>query len=310
MTFRDLYFGSSLLWKAALECVELLGSSSLPILLTGPTGSGKTAVAELIHERSRPRGPFVDCALPEIPDGLRHSYLSGHARGAFTGASADQMGRIEEANGGTLFLDELSLASEEVRSLLLLVLERQWVTRVGEQRQRPVNVRFIFATNEEPTALLAAGTWRKDFYYRLGFGRIRLPSLSAVREDILPLATRLLHHFLAMRGVNWRPGFSPPVRALFQRHPWPGNIRELKSVCERAAAVLREPRDVDLCDFDPDFLAESEPANAPSPRDAFAARALDALRRHGGNKSAAARELGVRRQALYRLDAPLSLEPD
>lgn len=297
----DLYLGASHAWVRAQEEIEALAESDLPILLLGPTGCGKSVLANYIHARSGRAGSLVEHTLGSVPESLSYSAFLGHERGAYTGAVGRHTGLLESAKGGTLFLDEMGLATAEIQRLLLGLLEGRPFTPLGASRPVTVDVRLVFATNVEPQALLAQGRWQPDLYYRLGGNFVRIPGLAARQVDILPLAHLFLGRRLRVLGRSWRAEVSDEVRAIFQRHPWPGNVRQLQSVCDRAAVLMREPRPVELRDLTPEFLSEMTPAAGIPVADVMIARAREALRRHHGNKTAAARELGIPRTVLYRL---------
>lgn len=296
----DLTVGTSDCWRSILRRTEQLARGRMPIVLLGPTGSGKTTVASLIHRMSGRRGAFVSSSIPAVPPELRHSILQGHVRGAFTGALADHLGLLEQAHLGTLFLDEIGLIPPPMQELLLTVLDGRGITRVGDVRPRQVDVHLVVATNSDPQVLVMKGTWRVDFYYRLGFAWIRLPALRDRAEDILPMAQAMLEQATRAGGELAVPRIGPEVKALFLRHPWPGNIRELRSVCEYAALLMAPGHPVQIEHLPQAFLDEAAPAGEREVYEAHARHIHDVLRRHAGNKSAAARELGLNRQDLYR----------
>ncbi len=297
----DLFFGASVAWVRAQEEIDALAESDLPIVLLGPTGCGKSALANYIHARSRRAGSLVEHAIGSVPESLAHSAFLGHSRGAYTGAVERHAGLLESAKGGTLFLDEMGLATAEIQHLLLGLLEGRPFQPLGASRPVTIDVRLVFATNAEPQALVAAGKWQPDLYYRLGGNFIRLPGLADRRTDILPLARLFLTRRLRALGRSWRAAITDQVQAIFLTHPWPGNVRQLQSVCDRAAVLMREERAIELRDLTPEFLGEARPAGQPELPDLAAARVHEALRRHHGNKAAAARELGMHRTDLYRL---------
>jgi len=301
MDLHDLYFGSSPALREALAQAEDLAPTPFPVLALGPTGSGKTVLARYIHELSGRRGEFVECSLSEMPEPLRHTILAGHARGAFTGAVESSPGLVEVAHGGTLFLDELHLATADLRSYLLQVLERPYSVRLRDTRKRYVDVRFLFATNRDPLELRRNGTWGDDFFFRLGYNYIRLPSLAERRDEILPLAVRFLGRCLAAAGKAWQPRFAPEAEQWLLSHSWPGNLRELMNVCQCAASRLPEDRPIGLGEL-PRQVAEAVRRLAPDEAEAFREEQVDAvLRDVKGNKSAAARRLEISRQSLDRL---------
>lgn len=301
MYSTDLYFGSSAAWARAQEVIDALAPSDLPIVLLGPTGCGKSALASYIHRKSKRPGSLVEHTIPSRPDNLSYSAFLGYNRGAYTGAVQTQHGLLELAKGGTLFLDEMGHVTHEIQGLLLGLLDGRPFTPLGATRSISIDVRFVFATNAEPKVLMDQGKWLPDLYYRLGGNFIRIPSLAARRLDILPLA----HFFLWIRfrqlGRDWRPEVSQEVQSIFLSHPWPGNIRQLKNICDCAAVLMQEPRAVEVHDLTTDFLEElgsgSRARHTPAP---VVTRVHQVLRKHHGNKSATARELDMHRTELYR----------
>jgi len=289
----DLLSGRSPAWRSVLRQVEEIAATPSRVVLLGPTGSGKTLLAEQIHRLSGRRGAFVECALPSIPEPLLVSVLAGHMRGSFTGALTDQRGKLEEAHTGTLFLDELGLASPAAQHYLLGVLDNRPVARLGNSRSHCFDIRFIFATNREPEELVASGRWAEDFYYRLGLRFLRLPGLKQRKEDIMELARAFLADELARLGRSFPVHFSTETQLLFRQYPWPGNLRELRAVCEAVAIGMREEKYIVVSELPEEFLRR---VHAQQP----AALIENTLARTGGNKSAAAREMGLSRQQLYR----------
>jgi transcriptional regulator with PAS, ATPase and Fis domain len=294
----DLTVGTSERWRSSLRLFERFAQAGMPILLLGPTGSGKTTIAAQVHRLSGRRGPFVSSSIPAVPPELRHSILQGHVRGAFTGAVSDHPGLLEQAHRGTLFLDEIGLIPASMQELLLTVLDGQPITRVGDVRSRHVDTRLVFATNSRPQELVQSGVWRPDFSYRLGYFWVELPGLREREQDILPLAQSMMEHVPRGRGEP-APRFGSEVKALFLRHPWPGNLRELRSVIEYAMVMRAPGEPVQVEHLPAPFLEELAPVADREAREAELRLVKAAIGRHGGNKSAAARELGVSRQKIY-----------
>ncbi|MGZ8316634.1 MAG: sigma-54-dependent transcriptional regulator [Telluria sp.] len=261
--------------------------ADVPVLITGPNGTGKERIAEIVKANSQVAdGPFVVLNCGALPAELIEAELFGADAGAYTGASKAREGKFEAADGGTLFLDEIGNLPLAGQMKLLRVLETGRFERLGSNRERQVKVRVISATNADLQAMIRAGTFREDLFYRLNVIELRLPPLAARPADILPLASS----FLA-------PGKSlhPAAQAALMAHAWPGNVRELKNVMQRAALLAQgdtiKPEDLGLPLAAMPAAAENEPD-----RDAIA----QALARAGGVVAQAAAELGLSRQALYR----------
>jgi DNA-binding NtrC family response regulator len=260
--------------------------ADVPILITGPNGTGKERIAEIIQANSMVReGPFVVLNCGALPSELIEAELFGADAGAYTGASKAREGKFEAADGGTLFLDEIGNLPLAGQMKLLRVLETGRFERLGSNRERQVKVRVISATNADLSAMIRAGTFREDLYYRLNVIELKLPALAARPGDILPLA----HGFLP-RGKTLHPG----AEAALLAHHWPGNVRELKNVMARAN-LLAQGDVIKAADLDLPLPAGGAPDAEPD-RDAI----TQALARAGGVIAQAAAELGLSRQALYR----------
>lgn len=272
--------------------------SELPVLITGPNGSGKEKYAEILHANSSVRnGPFVAVNCGALPSELIEAELFGAEAGAYTGANKAREGKFEAADGGTLFLDEIGTLTPAGQIKLLRVLETGRFERLGGNRERHVKVRVISATNADLPALIRSGRFREDLLYRLNAIELRLPPLAERPEDILPLA----RHFLPEGKFLG----DDAARALL-RHPWPGNVRELRNAVQRAA-LLSQSETLTAADFDLPAATSSHAASAEEPdRDAIEA----ALERNGGVLAQAAAELGLSRQALYRRLERLGIKRD
>ncbi|KQZ47559.1 response regulator [Massilia sp. NEAU-DD11] len=260
--------------------------ADVPVLITGPNGTGKERIAEIIQANSMVRdGPFVVLNCGALPSELIEAELFGADAGAYTGASKAREGKFEAADGGTLFLDEIGNLPLAGQMKLLRVLETGRFERLGSNRERQVKVRVISATNADLAAMIRAGTFREDLYYRLNVIELKLPALAARPGDILPLA----HGFLP-RGKTLHPG----AEAALLAHNWPGNVRELKNVMARANLLAQG--DVIKA---PD-LGLPLPAHAALDAEPDREAITQALARAGGVIAQAAAELGLSRQALYR----------
>ncbi len=232
--------GSSPAMQEVFKQVALVAASNLPVLVTGPTGSGKEVVARAIHAHSARRDkPLVTTNLAALAPGVIESELFGHASGAYTGATSPRPGLFELADGGTIFLDEIGEAPSDVQVKLLRVLEAGEVTRVGEAVARPVRVRVVAATNRDLTAMLTAGSFRTDLYHRLKVFPIAMPSLAERPSDIEPLARHFLARHAGGQLVATLPTMSLEFLEALRSRSWPGNVRELKHAVEYAAVVAR-----------------------------------------------------------------------
>jgi two-component system nitrogen regulation response regulator GlnG len=257
--------GSSPPMQEVYKQVALVAASDLPVLVTGPTGSGKEVVARAIHAHSaRHEKPLVTTNLAALAPGVIESELFGHAAGSFTGAAAARPGLFELADGGTIFLDEIGEAPADVQVKLLRVLETGEVTRVGEATARPVSVRVIAATNRDLGGMLAEGSFRADLFHRLNVFPITMPPLAERPADIEALA----RHFLA-RHASGRPlpGMAPEFLTTLRGRDWPGNVRELKHAIEYAAVVARGGT------LRPEHLPKQEPITAGAARSDLTAAA-------------------------------------
>jgi DNA-binding NtrC family response regulator len=262
--------------------------ADVPVLITGPNGTGKERIAEIIQANSQvAAGPFVVLNCGALPAELIEAELFGADAGAYTGAARAREGKFEAADGGTLFLDEIGNLPLAGQMKLLRVLETGRFERLGSNRERQVKVRVISATNADLAAMIRAGTFREDLFYRLNVIELRLPALSARPGDILPLA----HSF-----VNGARQFDAGAESALLAHPWPGNVRELKNVITRASLLAPGPvikaADLGL----PAAPAVAMAPDAEPDRDAI----VQALARANHIVAQAAADLGLSRQALYR----------
>jgi DNA-binding NtrC family response regulator len=296
-----LFFGDSRPMQHLLDRCERYARVADPLLILGPPGSGKTAIAHHIHGLSGRSGAFVKEAASSIPANLEISHLCGHVRGAFTGAVGDRMGLIEAAHAGTFFLDEVGDAPLTIQLLLRQLVENGTVRRMGERRDRPVDVRFIAATNAPLEEMSAAGTFRRDLLDRFGFFKIRMPALAERRDEILGLMELYLSRSAHAYQLPEVPVLSEAVQACVLAAPWHGNVRELENLCKYVVLHMQAGGRIEMADLPPDFLSSMGDVLQHRHDRSLACRAHDALRDAAGNKTQAARRLGVSRQHLYRL---------
>ena len=312
----EYVFGTEM--SRVLERVRAVAATDFPVVLMGESGTGKEVLARVIHRRSpRESGPFVPVNCGAIPKDLFESELFGHVRGSFTGATADRKGLFEEASSGTLFLDEISEIAQEHQVKLLRAIQEGEVKRVGDNRQRPVDVRLIAATNRDLRAMVKDGTFREDLYYRICVMPIDVPPLRDRSGDILPLAM----HFLERERERAQTGgtvtgISRSGLDKLLAYSWPGNIRELENKVKQslilATGELIEASDLLL----EDTHLGGAPATATGPATLNDARSsfertylIDILRRNKGNATSAARAAGKHRSEFYNLLKKHGLSP-
>jgi two-component system response regulator HydG len=313
-SFED-FLGESPAMKQIYSIIDRVAGSSVDVLITGETGTGKELVARAIHRRSRrANGPFVPVDCGSIPDALLESELFGHERGAFTGADARRMGLIEFADGGTLFLDEVGELPLPLQAKLLRVLQERRVRRVGARVENAVDVRVVAATSRPIDQMVERGEFRRDLFYRINVVRIDLPPLRMRGDDVGLLAEAFAHRAATEMG-RATAGLSPDAYQVLKSYHWPGNVRELQNAVRRAVAMTQaEIAGVD--DLPDDIVAAAgrlaDGAGEHVGEGFFARRAQhvaqfekaylnDLLTRHQGDVSGAAREARVPRGSLYRL---------
>jgi DNA-binding NtrC family response regulator len=274
------------------------------VLITGESGSGKERVARLVHEEStRAAGPFVAVNCGAITETLLESELFGHARGAFTGATQDRPGLFESANSGTLLLDEVGEVSPGMQVKLLRALQEREIRRVGENKNRKVDVRVLAATNRDLAHGVAGGNFRQDLYYRLKVVELHVPPLRERRDDILPLG-RVLLADSALRMKRQITGLSPEAADQLLRYAWPGNVRELENAMERAVALTRGSR-VELEDLPEEIrLALTAPVATTGRvrplEEVEKEYILAALELNDGNQTHTSEQLRIGSATLYR----------
>ena len=285
--------------------IERIAPIDVPVLIVGRSGTGKELVAKAIHESSRrTAGPYVAVNTGAIARELIASELFGHEKGSFTGASSQKQGLFEVADGGTLFLDEVSTMDPATQVSLLRVLETGTFQRLGGEDAIHTDVRIIAATNEDLSTLIEAGSFRDDLFYRLNVFRLELPELTNRGEDVLILA----RHFLDRYATEFEKPvshFAEEVLDVFEAYPWPGNVRELENVIVRAVVSCRKDT-IGLGDLPESVRSyrEAVPSDlvievGSTIEEAEIKLIEETLRTVDGNRSQAAKLLGLRRKALY-----------
>jgi DNA-binding NtrC family response regulator len=297
--------GRSAAMTKVKDLIRRAAAAAGTVLITGETGTGKELAARAIHAGSPRAGrPFVALNCAALTESLLENELFGHTRGAFTGAAGPRPGLIEHASGGTLFLDEIGTMPTALQAKLLRALESGEVRRIGENESRRVDVRFVTATNVDLKAAVDSGTFRSDLYYRVNLHRVHMPPLRERMGDV-PL---LVEHFLDRYGRSAAiVGVTAPAMASLEAYAYPGNVRQLEHIIQRAVAVAHPPR-LDLGDLPEELLAAETMPPATSEGSVSAARdraerdmIVATLLRCHGEISAAARELQVSRTTMWRL---------
>ncbi len=305
---RRNIIGQSMGMERLLETVAQVAMSEATVLIHGESGTGKELIAGAVHYNSfRKAGPFVKINCAAITETLLESELFGHEKGAFTGADRKKEGKFIQASGGSLFLDEVSEMSLMMQVKLLRVLQEREITRVGGEQVVPIDVRLIVATNKDLMAMISAGQFREDLYYRLNVVNLNLPPLRERREDIPLLAQHFLEKFSELNRKSIK-GFTPQTMDHLIRYDWPGNVRELMNTVERGVVLCRGDY------LDDQVLPMLPPVNGRASLPEMAgivsgdisldavekAAILKALEAAGGNKSQTARQLGITRKTLHK----------
>ncbi|MFP4281491.1 MAG: sigma-54-dependent transcriptional regulator [Opitutales bacterium] len=289
--------------RATFEMAFRAAPSDASILLLGKSGTGKTVLARAIHERSqRSELPFVTVHCPSLSRELLESELFGHVKGAFTGAVQETWGKVAAADGGTLFLDEIGEMPMELQPKLLRLLQDREYERVGDSRVHRANIRVISATNRDLRESVADGSFREDLLYRLNVITVSMPSLVDRTGDIMPLAEGYLEFFRSAMGKKRELRFSDAVRAAFMRSPWPGNLREMRNVVERAV-ILARGEEIELEDLPGGFCQDEESPLRPGQQVTLDELEEEHIRRvlaHASSLDEAARILGIDTATLYR----------
>jgi DNA-binding NtrC family response regulator len=305
--------GNSQIIQGFIDTLREVARTDSTVLLTGESGTGKGLVARTIHEASaRSEGPFVEANCVVYSEGILHSELFGHERGAFTGAARTKKGRFELAAEGTLFLDEIGEIPAATQLLLLRVLQDRTFERVGGEDTLEANVRLIAATNRDLQEAIRLGLFRSDLYYRLNVIPVHMPALREHPEDIPLLAQHYLSAYSARLGREIE-GFSDDAIEALVRYNWPGNVRELQNVVERIVVLNRGPlvQPPDLPGNLREALTEMVYRDMPGTlQDMERVRIVDALRESNGNKKLAAHRLGIHRSTLYAKIRRYGLDDD
>ena len=305
--------GESAAWRELKRSLPRNAASELPVLLLGETGTGKELVARAVHLASRrARATFVAHNCGATPDSLIESELFGHARGAFTGAVGERPGLFEAADQGTLFLDEIGDASPLLQMKLLRALQEGESRRVGDTRTRRVDVRVVAATHHQLEDAVGEGRFRADLLYRLNAVTVRLPPLRERGADVLQLARHFLSRAAANAPGEGPPSVAPDLAARLMRHRWPGNVRELANGCAYAVRVAGAREIVELGHWPSDLEERQVDAHGlhAETRALEERRLKEALARTRGNKSRAARALGLSRQGLLKKLRRYGLTPE
>lgn len=296
---KTYFKGNSTKIKSAYSIAEKVAKTDANVFILGENGTGKFVFAQYIHENSaRKEKSFVHIDLGSLSENLFESELFGYAKGAFTDAKTDTAGRFETAPGGTIFLDEIGNVPLHLQTKLLHVLQTKTITRLGESKPRPIDVRIISATNSDIKAEVENKNFREDLLYRINTMEINLPPLRERKEDIVPMAEFLLHQ-IGEKYDQLGLRFEENVAPYLEKYPWRGNIRELENKIERAI-ILSESKTISLKDLNLlDF--EDIQVNEENPLSEMEKKAIEkALVKNSGNISKTAEELGLSRASLYR----------
>jgi len=298
--------GQSPAFRAMMDTLRQAAPSTATVLLMGESGTGKELAARALHEHShRAKGPFIAVNCAALPESILEAELFGVERGAYTGAVARREGRFERAHGGTLFLDEVGEMPLSAQVKLLRVLQEGEIERLGGTQTVKVDVRLVAATNKDLQKEVAEGRFREDLYYRLNVVEVRVPALASRREDIPLLADAFLRRFAA-KNVKTLRGFSPEAQQILENYAWPGNVRELEHAVERAV-VLAKNEVLEASDL-PESVRKGPLGSAGqliipigTPMEEIERRVIhETLRHTKGDKTLAARLLGIAARTIYR----------
>jgi DNA-binding NtrC family response regulator len=290
------------------ELINAVSDSNTTILMTGPSGTGKSLLARAIHyQSSRHTQPFVEVSCGALPETLLESELFGHVKGAFTGAVADKEGKFLAANKGTIFLDEVSTATPAMQVKLLRVLQDRTFEPVGSNQTYTVDTRAILATNRDLAEEVKQGRFREDLYYRINIVNVNLPSLAERIGDVPLLAEYFMENFCRVHN-RIKSGLTEQAVRILQHYPWPGNVRELENVVERAVLLSKGPL-IDVGDLPPGIVQYSRNAGNLNLENKTLKQALEeperailksALEANNWSRQATARALDINRTTLYK----------
>jgi DNA-binding NtrC family response regulator len=308
-THCDRLIGSSSAIRQVYHLVHKVANLNASVLVSGESGTGKELIARAIHNLgSRSSKPFVAVSCGAIPETLIEAELFGHEKGAFTGTVGAREGYFEQARDGTLFLDEIGDLSLYTQVKLLRVLQQMEFSRLGSSKLIPLKARLIFATHQDLTKLVAEGKFRQDLFYRINVMRIVSPALADHAEDIPQIAHHYLKHYSELFQKPMQ-SITSEAMAILQSYPWPGNVRELENTIQRAIILspgvviraedlpltMHTDKIIDISEYNPECSFERQL------RDYKIKLAIDAVRENNGNKTLAARSLGISRAYLHRL---------
>lgn len=322
--------GHSAKMEELKSLIEMAAATEVSVVIQGESGTGKELAAAAIHHLStRKKNPFIRVNCAALAETLLESELFGHVKGAFTGAFRDRMGRFEAAEGGTLFLDEVSEISPAMQAKLLRVLQERMIARVGDNQERPVDVRVIAATNRHLRTMISRGKFREDLFYRLNVFPIHIPPLRERKTDIPLLCSTFLEKHGKRMGKSIH-SLSPDVMRIFMGYCWPGNVRELENSIEHAFVLCRTdeiqvadlPHELRVAVVRDGICAEKEAEVAPRFHPAPMGQRKtggrislnkteleDLLKKNNGNRAATARELGVSTVGLWKKMKKLGMYP-
>lgn len=300
---KTMMWGHGQAMTAIRKTVEKIAPTDATVLITGENGTGKDVLAGEIHRLSeRNLNPMVSVDVGAITETLFESELFGHVKGAFTDAHADHIGKFEQANGGTLFLDEIGNIPPHLQAKLLRVLQNRSITKVGDTKSTPIDIRLICATNKDLEKMVRNGEFREDLYYRINTMHLHLPALRDRSDEIIPLSELFISTYAAKYRRNVS-GLSDEARALLKEHKWSGNIRELQNCIEKAV-IMSEGDLLTVADLQlvPEkHIADDEEGESDDTLEKAEEKAIRAaMSKFGGNLSMVAKSLGTSRPTLYK----------